>query len=874
VTVEAAPDLPAPDLPAPGFPAAIPAAHWSAVEVRDAAPAGRRRIVIAPEVMVPAGYELRLYSGPVAAGTTGPANRVMQPGEVFTTQGSLAVGTTCHNLLHWRRIADDAWIQATENVISFEIRGLEPVAPLPVAPVLVAAPALAGSGRIGDEHRLEAGTWSGEPAPTLAFQWLRGDAAIAGASTVTYVPVPADDGQDLRGRVTATNAAGSLSAETAPVRIRFAPPSVTVALVDEIFDEGTGPQEVPTAQAFAGEALRFVVSGAGATIDATSGLVTIPTDKALSDEVRVAASNSGGMAEASFRVTVEAAAPDLPEPGFPAAIPAAHWSAVEVRDAAPAGRRRIAITPAVTVPAGYELRLYSGPVAGGTTGMGNRVMQSGEVFTTQGSLAVGSTCHNLLYWRRVSDDAWIQASENQVSFEIRGLETVAGGTTSSLPRETAVSQYGLGFQFSEATAVGQYCSGDWFAKGPLTVTSMSPASGTFGGRVMHGAMIDPGRGGGFAGPFGQGHDSASTNAAKELPYVADLNVDPGATGRALSFTAQQSASIYKARSAATPGGDGARMLTDGAVLTVLPQAYTPPAGAFRPAAARADKTSHWTEGDLNYSVFPSLDLSGIAGTPTIERAIQFIRRPHRMHNTQNQFWNVNPTNNQMNYGREYAQETATAALMLCGNLTQAQKREILIPMVQLGIDIYGRFLEGGVWEADGGLNCGRKLPLVIAAVALGDPGMLNAADATKNHAFGDHGSTNAAARVENVGPRFHEDRQTTVVQPFWVNEYRYPQNLVGRPEWTIRYLHWWSKPNPNLQISYRDINAAYQLGTALAANLIRGARAAWNHPPFFDYADFRRNWMLGLTGTNAPIAFHKNMWNRHRGAGGPLYPAA
>ena len=50
------------------------------------------------------------------------------------------------------------------------------------APKLLAAPALAGSGRIGTEVAVDPGSWAGVPAPTLALQWLRDGVEIAGAT--------------------------------------------------------------------------------------------------------------------------------------------------------------------------------------------------------------------------------------------------------------------------------------------------------------------------------------------------------------------------------------------------------------------------------------------------------------------------------------------------------------------------------------------------------------------------------------------------------------------------------------------------------------------------------------------------------------------
>lgn len=80
------------------------------------------------------------------------------------------------------------------------------------------------------------------------------------------------------------------------------------ALPEEIFDQHSGLQTVAAAGDFIGTGLSFAVSGAGASIEEATGLVTIPTEVALAGEpVTVTARNEGGSASSRFLVTVEAA---------------------------------------------------------------------------------------------------------------------------------------------------------------------------------------------------------------------------------------------------------------------------------------------------------------------------------------------------------------------------------------------------------------------------------------------------------------------------------------------------------------------------------------------------------------------------------------
>ena len=148
--------------------------------------------------------------------------------------------------------------------------------------------------------------------------------------------------------MTTTNSGGSAAASSpprpaddralgAPVTAARAVTHAPVAkgrLLEEVFDLGSGVQAVVAGSDFTGEGLCFAVSGAGATIDAATGLVSIPTDRALQATVTVTATNQGGSASSIFQVTVEAE--DIP-------------FALEAED--------VEIVRAVPRPAGQETRL-------------------------------------------------------------------------------------------------------------------------------------------------------------------------------------------------------------------------------------------------------------------------------------------------------------------------------------------------------------------------------------------------------------------------------------------------------------------------------------------------------------------------------------
>lgn len=83
------------------------------------------------------------------------------------------------------------------------------------APVNTVAPSVSGTAQVGQTLSSTTGTWTGTPASfTYAYQWQRSGSNISGANSSTYVVQSADVGSTLRCVVTATNSAGSTSANS------------------------------------------------------------------------------------------------------------------------------------------------------------------------------------------------------------------------------------------------------------------------------------------------------------------------------------------------------------------------------------------------------------------------------------------------------------------------------------------------------------------------------------------------------------------------------------------------------------------------------------------------------------------------------------
>lgn len=405
---------------------------------------------------------------------------------------------------------------------------------------------------------------------------------------------------------------------------------------------------------------------------------------------------------------------------------------------------------------------------------------------------------------------------------------------------------------------GRYCNGDPFvvnlaAGTGVKFTSITPASTVSSGREVNGAMLNPGEG---DAPATQGFDSHVPSAGLYIAYDDTDNVDPGNTGADLVFAAGTEGAIVKAVSTATASLDVAengrdRIAFIGA-MTVC--AVEPPTNAFRPGIAAPSKVSNWIEDDINWSYVRDLTLP--ASAPAISQSLQGQRWPlQTWHDSNDAARTVGGVSNHPDYGPEIVSAGATALLMANNALDTAMQRKLIVALVQRGIDVHARAVEGGNWQnGGGGTGNGRKFFLAVAARLLDDSGMASYLD----------------------DAIWTEDHQCRLVTASDVAVYDYEAGDEGMPEWMGNVS---SGTQSRLETaSYRAINTRWQPGAALALQLI-GAKTIWANDQFFDYNDrimertfFNGSgtfaWALTLTGTNSPPQFHRDMWSLHRVAAG------
>lgn len=407
----------------------------------------------------------------------------------------------------------------------------------------------------------------------------------------------------------------------------------------------------------------------------------------------------------------------------------------------------------------------------------------------------------------------------------------------SLLAATSISYRGITWTFSADRPTGTFANGEPWVLGPVSVTGISPgpAQTVSGAKTQNGSMKNP------IPNTHHGFDG-NPDISAGVTYKPELNV-------ALSLPIQLAGGdvLVSARSKYSYPD----FIQTVCALTVVSSA--PPEGSFRPGIYGTDRTVKWNKSQLNYSVLRNL--APVAGAPT-KAEVEAMLPPLPWFEWAQIFsGNLlqpidNTATNNRQYGREIAYRSGVIGLWLNLSNSQAEKEKAVIQFVQNGIDIHEYIKAGGGFYHDGGHKCGRKLPVVIAAMMLNDP----------------------ALRATAANPDlFQEDTQTFIVSQADVGravvspKETYLQSDVGMGEWGVRHRFEPAQDDRRLTANYRSVVGPAMMGPWLTAHLM-GAQAVWNHPPAFAYMERFKT----LFGTGSTFA--DNMWSTHKGGGVTLPP--
>ncbi|MBE7485262.1 MAG: hypothetical protein HS104_35510 [Polyangiaceae bacterium] len=390
---------------------------------------------------------------------------------------------------------------------------------------------------------------------------------------------------------------------------------------------------------------------------------------------------------------------------------------------------------------------------------------------------------------------------------------------------TSISQYGVTWTFDKAYESGKFASGDHWVVGPVTVVSVSPApTGT-----RHGSALNPmgGR---------QGYDSRG-----------------GAydTTDAVSFPKTLAADSSLVSSVSKPEGIDPKNvgpLQSQAVLTVVGAAL--PATALRPAYAGTFK-QHLDTQQIDWSLLPKLPAP--SSKPNGAELLKMADRPRMDHLSSWEIQHSCAEDNWFNgagahacYGREVSTYVSDAALYVL--LDTPERDELVVSMIQHGIDNYGVLKSGGNWAANGGHHSGRKWPIVFAARLLGDCDLLKVGLDYDDSHFGEDGQTYAGANGKalfgwDCGP--NQTYFQNGCSGSGAKDCRDPAKLSDGCE------------------DYRNCcTSGYWVGQMLSTLMLH-SKKLWAHDPYFDYVD---RWMSGDVqgGGSASSAFVGDMWKTYR----------
>ena len=100
-----------------------------------------------------------------------------------------------------------------------------------VAPANTVLPVVSGDVEVGETLSVTAGTWTGNPAPTISYQWFVDGAEAVGETSNSYVIQASDAGLMVSVEVTATNSGGSATEEVAVGPVNAAPANTDLPVI-------------------------------------------------------------------------------------------------------------------------------------------------------------------------------------------------------------------------------------------------------------------------------------------------------------------------------------------------------------------------------------------------------------------------------------------------------------------------------------------------------------------------------------------------------------------------------------------------------------------------------------------------------------------
>jgi hypothetical protein len=278
-----------------------------------------------------------------------------------------------------------------------------------------------------------------------------------------------------------------------------------------------------------------------------------------------------------------------------------------------------------------------------------------------------------------------------------------------------------------------------------------------------------------------------------------------------------------------------------AALTCVAEPQPP--DAFRPSYCESPSSEIYLARNLRRDLL--LSLPRPASAP--ENLDDYVRSFQKPWLDTVDFGFAAPVENLPHYGQSIAELVGEASLLLLMDYTADEKEPLLVNFVQVGIDLWGVARGGFVWQGHGGLNSGRKWPIVLSGILLDDKDMQSPTKVVPGLRFGEDDQT-ALCPYTYKGKTF--DSGWTGAKAVFVGHSPYlmsrsthwadgwgPVDLFHPSQWPEGKLTPERLPASE---GYRRANTSGAwIGQALSARLMH-VENVWNHEAFFAYVD---RWM-------------------------------
>ncbi len=421
-------------------------------------------------------------------------------------------------------------------------------------------------------------------------------------------------------------------------------------------------------------------------------------------------------------------------------------------------------------------------------------------------------------------------------------------TVSTGEMASSISQYGITWTFDQPHQVGQFVNGDWWVVGPITVVSIDPPPMVVaftnpypmpGNYHVHGSVIDPATTTDAGDGWKQGYDE------RQPLYDGSLRV--GESGAFVLGTDKSLVSTASILQSDLVGGvyydiTGYPVVRDGgtkwctyikscAILTCL--ATPPPTDTFRPPYCATAK-SLWTESQIHLDRLTSVAPQG--APPNLSTIANLFQRPWLDHQGNDLSRTMHPADNMPNYSETIASYVGDAGLLLCCNYSPAEKRTLLLNLIQRGIDAYGcAQLNKHLWRCSGGHGLGRKFMIQFAGRLLADDAISALSGYENQEDDGTYFGTGNQLWTgwQNSGHPYAADVMGLAFGDWGPSSRHeeYPPSAWGGPPFPMGSMYPYQYHE-----GYRRIAGHVYAGQALAARML-GMKGAWNHDAFFAYVD-------------------------------------